>query len=102
MTASVQCATAEFRAVEYHHFNARGRWLLFDVMALRVIESCEADGVILETAARASLTRAGLVDRVVAGGCDREHATARIDALIDAHFLLPPGEDVVLAKLAQP
>jgi uncharacterized protein len=89
--------------VEYHHFQSRGRWLLFDVNALTVIPSCALDRTILETAA-AGLTARQLESRVVASD-DRlncRDVARRIRVLTKRHFLLRPGETPGLAELRPP
>lgn len=94
--------SAALRAVEHHHFASRGHWLLFDVNALRVLESCELDGVILAAAADAPLEREILARRVADGGAPVEDVLKRIDVLADARFLLEPGQQTIMAKLGEP
>jgi uncharacterized protein len=101
MNARGQCASGVFRAVEHHHFIARGHWLLFDVNALRVLRSTEVDGIIL-AAAHVPRSRLDLVDEVLEQGCRRSAVEARVNALIDERFLLPPDQQPTVAKLGQP
>ena len=89
-------------AVEHHHFFARDRWLLIDVNSLCVVRSTEVDGVILETASPAFLTRHDLIAEVVERGYKLTDVETRLDALIESRFLLAPGDEPVLAKLGQP
>lgn len=86
------------RAVEYHHFAIDDRWLLFDVLALRVIPSCELDGKLLDLAREPQL-RQELIDAAVAGGADRGEARTRVRTLRRARFLLAPNEQPEIAEL---
>lgn len=88
-------------AVEYHHFEARGRWLLFDVNTLTVLPSCPLDGIILEAAGDGKDVH-GIVQEVAATGADRRTLTERVEMLIEHRFLLPPGETSRLAALRVP
>jgi len=55
------------RPVEYHHFQANGDWLLFDVNALTVLPSSPLDKTIFEQAAD-GVDVQQLVEKVVATG----------------------------------
>jgi uncharacterized protein len=90
------------RAVEHHHFEVRGRWLLFDVNALAVLPSCAVDGAILAAAADAPRSRAELAACAAGQSFALPNIEERINALVEAGFLLPPGEPVLMAKLGQP
>lgn len=89
------------RAVEYHHFEIEGRWLLFDVNALTVIPSCALDGAILE-AARELVTPDRLVKSLEASGERVSRVHERIACLVDERFLLGPQDAPRLAKAGEP
>ena len=90
------------RAVEYHHFLTRGRWLLFDVNALTVIPSGAVDGVILDCASGAGSSRQELIARAIDRGVDPAEARMRLRALVKARFLLRKDQSTAVAKLGQP
>jgi uncharacterized protein len=95
-------AQLPLRAAEHHHFQTRGRFLLFDVNALTVIPSCEADGVILDVASQATLPRKELAARAIERGVEPKQAAARLRALVAARFLLREDQRTLVAKLGQP
>jgi len=78
-------------AAEFHHFTRRGRTLLFDVGALSVIDSCELDRVLLDTAAEAR-PAAEIFGRAVAAGFDAVGARLRLLVLREQRFLLAADE----------
>lgn len=87
--------------VEHHHFEVRGRWLLFDVNALTVLPSCPLDRVVLEVAAE-GLDAEQIVEQVTKMGVDRSEVLERVRSLIEQRFLLPPGDMPNLAELRAP
>lgn len=89
------------RPVEYHHFQANGDWLLFDVNALTVLPSSPLDKTIFEQAAD-GVDVQQLVEKVVATGANLQDVAQRVETLIKYRFLLPPGEKPHLAKLGHP
>ena len=95
-------AQLPLRAAEHHHFRTRGRFLLFDVNALTVIPSCEADGVILDVASQAALPSKELAGRAIERGVEPKQAAARLRALVAARFLLREDQHTLTAKLGQP
>lgn len=91
----------ELRAVEHHHFLSRGHWYLFDVNALTVLPSCPLDRELLVWAAEGTAVE-DLIARALAGGAGRTFVEERLEALIEARFLLPPSESPELAELREP
>jgi uncharacterized protein len=89
-------------AAEFHHYESRGRWLLFDVNALNVIASDPLDRTILELAAGSGIGRGALRLMLAERGVDEATAAARIDALVENRFLLPDGEQPQLAATRPP
>ncbi|MGH2198812.1 hypothetical protein ACQ1Z2_14805, partial [Enterococcus faecalis] len=78
-SSSLQKKTAPaLRAVEHHHFQTRGRWLLFDVNALTVIPSAAADGIILQIASQTPLSRRNIVAEAIDRGVEPAEAAARL------------------------
>jgi hypothetical protein len=71
------------QAVEYHHFTAGGRTLLFDVNALAVIDSCELDRLLLENASQPDLL--AYADDA---GYDVRGAWLRLQVLREQRFLV--------------
>ncbi|KZS75493.1 hypothetical protein A4G26_22305 [Mycobacterium kansasii] len=87
--------------VEHHHFEIQGRWLLFDVNALTVIDSCPLDRVILDHAT-SSLSVEELVNVVDAEAASADEIAGRITTLVETGFLLPVDQEPVVAPLARP
>jgi len=81
-------------AAEFHHFTRRGRTLLFDVGALSVIDSCELDRVLLDSAAEAR-PAAEIFGQAVAAGFDPVGARLRLLVLREQRFLLASDESPV-------
>jgi uncharacterized protein len=84
------------RAVEFHRFFARGRWLLFDVAAMEVIPSIKLDEAILK-AAQQDIPEEQLRAVVVSDSENSEAVAERIAMLKESRFLLSDGEEPVLA-----
>lgn len=87
--------------IESHHFESRGRWLLFDVNGLRVLDSSPLDGAILNAAAD-GLSRQQLGERLTSTGLDADQLSERVRVLAEEGFLLPEGESPQLAELRVP
>lgn len=90
-----------YKSIEYHCFECRGRWLLFDVNALTVLPSSPLDRVILEMA-REPVTPTHLTDVVVATGPPRDQVAKRVRELLDQGFLLGTDEIPTLAQVRPP
>jgi len=88
------------KAVEHHHFKARGRWYLFDVNAFTVLRSDPLDRLLLCLANR-DLTVEALVERAVSKGASPKGITERLALLVERRFLLPPGESPQQAVLRE-
>lgn len=89
-----------FYAVEHHFFKANGRWLLFNVNALKVTVSCILDKKILDSANNGENVR-GILEEAVREGADRSETLEHIEFLIEKRFLLRPWEKPEQAKLAE-
>ena len=94
-------ARATLRPAEYHFFHNRDRWLLFDVNALTVLDSCTLDDTILRTSQSNTLTSEQLVRTVVAQGANVRLARRRVRKLIRHRFLLMPEQRTQLAQLGE-
>src|SRR5574338_1538429 len=86
----VSVTTKRIRAIEFHRFFARGRWLLFDVVAMEVIPSTELDDAIL-SAAQDYISEEQLLAAVAADGVKPDAVAERIASLREQRFLLREG-----------
>lgn len=85
-------------SVEYHHFMIRDHWLLFDVNALTVIDSCTIDGRILDLAA-CGASAESMIKKLIIDGEDAALVRERLDVLFSNRFLLLAGDKPDLARL---
>src|ERR1700723_2647687 len=91
---------ARLSSVEHHHFCLGGKWFLFDVGALTVLDSTPLDGVILEAASDPADRREILRRATLEGAAPRE-ISKRITTLIKHRFLLSTQDRVRVAKLGK-
>lgn len=89
------------RPAEHHHFCLRGRWFIFDVGALTVLDSSPLDEAILRVASDHADGHAILRRATLTGASSRKVAK-RIKTLIKHRFLLGTDEAVRVAKLGRP
>lgn len=92
---------AKLHAVEYHHFQLRGEWLLFDVNALAVLPSHQLDRTLLEIAADGTYFEE-IIEKALEGEPNLELVSERVETLIEHRFLLRPGEAPEMAELRAP
>lgn len=83
---------------EHHFFKAGGRWLLFDVNALTVKDSCILDKKILDLSA-GGVSADVIIQKLVADGKDVTLAHERVNALFLNRFLFMEGDKPVKAGL---
>lgn len=88
-------------SAEYHHFQFRNCWLLFNVNNLKILSSSPLDKQLLESAVN-GITFNGLIKKMENYGEDAVAVRTRLKHLTEFKFFLPEGILPEKAKLGNP